>query len=195
MRGPIIFLIAIINPSRGHAASGGVQPSKRSPLLEFDVMSSVSFISGNRSVGLNQFHLEWCPKYRKKAFKHLSVIQFIQHSLLKTAQLNKIVIHSLHIGYDHIHLFVSLPFNMSVSKAFQLFKGRAAKELFEAFPSFRRIFRGGHFWSPGKFCRSISNVKADTIRNYIERHDFKGLNESIRDARSEAEQTRITSFF
>jgi putative transposase len=84
---------------------------------------------------------------------------------------------------------------MSVSKAFQLFKGRAAKELFKAFPSFRKTFRKGHLWSPGKFCRSISNVKADTIRNYIEKHNFKELNRSIKDAISEAEQTRITSFF
>ncbi|MHA2303023.1 MAG: IS200/IS605 family transposase [Candidatus Thorarchaeota archaeon] len=158
-------------------------------------MNSVSFVSGNRSVGLNQFHLEWCPKYRKKAFKHMSTVQLTQDSLLRTARLHKIIIHSLHIGVDHIHLFVSLPFNMSVSKAFQLFKGRAAKELFEAFPSFRKIFRKGHLWSPGKFCRSISNVKADTIRNYIEKHDFKELNRSIKDAISEAEQTRLTSFF
>jgi putative transposase len=157
-------------------------------------MSSVSFVSGNRSVGLNQFHLEWCPKYRKQAFRNTSTAQFIEESLLRTAQLYKIIIHSLHIGVDHVHLFVSLPFNMSVSKAFQLFKGRAAKELLTAFPSFRKIFRRGHLWSPGKFCRSISNVKANTIRDYIEKHDFKGLNKSIKHAISEAEQTRITSF-
>ena len=158
-------------------------------------MGSLSFVSGNRSVGLNQFHLEWCPKYRKPILRNDSVHRLIEESLIRTAKTYKIIIHSLHIGADHIHMFVSLPFNMSVSKAFQLFKGRAAKKLFETFPSFRRIFKKGHFWSPGKFCRSISNVKAQTIRNYIENHQFKELKHSIQEAKAEAEQMRLSSFF
>ena len=158
-------------------------------------MTSLSFISGNRSIGLNQFHLEWCPKYRKDVLKNEPVLKLVEESLITTAKTYKIIIHNLHVSADHIHLFVSLPFNMSVSKAFQLFKGRSSHELFTAFPRFRSIFRNGHFWSPGKFCRSISNVKADTIQHYIENHQFKELNESIHEARAEAEQMRLSSFF
>jgi putative transposase len=167
----------------------------RSPLLELDVMNSVSFVSGNRSIGLNQFHLEWCPKYRKAALKPPLVRELVEKSILETARVYKIIIHSMHIGIDHIHLFVSLPFTMSISMAFQLFKGRCSKEIFAAFPSFRKTFRNGQFWSPGKFCRSISNVKAETIRYYIENHQFRELNQSIKEARAEAEQTRISVFF
>ena len=158
-------------------------------------MNSVSFVSGNRSVGLNQFHLEWCPKYRKAVLENSPVRELVEKSILETARIYKIVIHSMHVGADHVHLFVSLPFTLSISMAFQLFKGRCSKELFASFPSFRKIFRNGHFWSPGKFCRSISNVKAETIRHYIENHQFKELNESIHDARAEAEQMRLSSFF
>lgn len=158
-------------------------------------MNSVSFVSGNRSIGLNQFHLEWCPKYRRAALKSPPVRELVEKSLLETARLYNVIIHSMHVGANHIHLFVSLPFTMSISKAFQLFKGRCSKEIFAAFPSFRKTFRKGHFWSPGKFCRSISNVKADTIRHYIENHQFKDLNQSIHEARAEAEQTRISVFF
>ena len=157
-------------------------------------MSSGNFVSGNRSVGLNQFHFEWCPKYRNDAFGNRNVIIFMEESLVRTAQLYKILIHSLHVAADHIHLFVSLPFDLSVSKAFQLFKGRSAHELFSAFPSFRKIFRKGHFWSPGKFCRSISNVKAETIRKYIEKHQFKELSQSIKEAKAEAQQMRLSAF-
>jgi len=93
-----------------------------------------------------------------------------------------------------LHLFVSLPFDLSVSMAFKLFKGRSAHELFAAFPSFRSIFRKGHFWSPGKFCRSVSNVKAEAIRHYIENHKFKELKQTIKEAKVEAEQMRLVSF-
>ena len=157
-------------------------------------MNSVSFISGNRSVGLNQFHFELCPKYRKP-FMQAEIIGFIETSLIRTAQLNGIVIHSLHVSADHIHLFVSLPFNISVSEAFRRFKGRSSHELREAFPYLKDMFRKGHLWSPGKFCRSISNVKAETIKHYIENHQFKELNQSIHDARAEAEKMRLSSFF
>jgi putative transposase len=158
-------------------------------------MNNVSFVSGNRSIGLNQFHLEWCPKYRRAALKSPLVRELVEKSILETARVYKIIIHSMHVGADHTHLFVSRPFSMSVSKAFQLFKGRCSKELFETFPSFRKMFRKGHFWSPGKFCRSISNVKAQTIRNYIENHQFKELNNSIQEAKAEAEQLKLSSFF
>jgi len=157
-------------------------------------MGSVSFVSGNRSVGLNQFHFEWCPKYRHDVLNG-EIQRFAEESLIRTAKLYKIIIHSMHVGADHVHLFVSLPFDMSVSLAFQLLKGRSAYELFQAFPLLRQIFRKGHLWSPGKFCRSISNVKATTIRNYIEKHQFKELNDSIKEAKAEAKQMCLSSFF
>lgn len=157
-------------------------------------MTSVSFVSGNRSIGLNQFHLEWCPKYRKAVLIN-EIKNFIEKSLIETAQKYKILIHAIEVDADHVHLFVSLPFDMSVSMAFQLFKGRSSHAIFQAFPWLRGIFRKEHFWSPGKFCRSISNVRADTIKNYIEKHQFKQLNETIQVAKEEARQMRLASFF
>ena len=157
-------------------------------------MASGNFVSGNRSIGLNQFHFEWCPKYHHDAMESQNVVRLLEQSILTTAQKYKIIIHSMHIASDHVHLFVSLPFDLSVSKAFQLFKGRSAHELFAAFPSFRTIFRSGHFWVPGKFCRSASNVKADTIKRYIEKHQFKELNISISEAKAESQQMRLSTY-
>jgi len=157
-------------------------------------MNSANFISGNRSIGLNQFHLEWCPKYRK-AVLYGSVRKIVENSLIETACKYKIIIHDLHVSDDHVHLFASLPFDMSISKTFQLLKGRSAYDVFIANPELRTILRKGHFWSPGKFCRSISNVKSETIRGYIRNHQFKELNQSIHEARTEAEQLKLSSFF
>ena len=157
-------------------------------------MSSVSFVSGNRSVGLNQFHLEWCPKYRK-ALLVGGVRAFIERNLMETAQKYNILIHAFEVASDHVHLFVSLPFNLSVSGAFQLFKGRSSYAVFRAFPQLRTILWGGHFWSPGKFGRSISNVKASTIQNYIKNHQTKELEQSIVEAKHEAAQAKLCTYF
>ncbi len=157
-------------------------------------MSSVSFVSGNRSIGLNQFHLEWCPKYRE-AILYGGVLKVVEASVIRTAAEYGIILHNLHVSADHLHIFASLPFDTSVSEAFRLFKGRSAREVFQAYPELRATFRKGHFWSPGKFCRSISNVKAATIQKYIKNHALKELDHSIVQAREEAEQMRLCTYF
>lgn len=152
-------------------------------------MTGGNFISGNRIVGLNQFHFEWCPKYRKPFMKG-ELPGFIEASLVKTAHQYGIIIHNI-VSADHIHLFVTLPFDMSVSEAFRLFKGRSSYNV--SMPEGNLQERASLV--PGKFCRSISNVKAEAIRHYIEKHQFKELNAPIREARAEAERMRLSSFF
>jgi len=68
---------------------------------------------------------------------------------------------------DHVHLFAEVPPTMCISKALQLFKGISSYKLFKKHPWLRRHFRKGHFWSPGKFFRSVGNVTAETIQHYI----------------------------
>ena len=69
--------------------------------------------------------------------------------------------------FRSVHLFVEVPPTMSVSKALQLFKGISSYKLFRQHPWLRKHFRKGHFWSPGKFFRSVGNVTAETIQHYI----------------------------
>ena len=80
--------------------------------------------------------------------------------------------------HDHVHLFVDFNPKYSVSKVVQLFKGYSAYCVFKSFPRLKKQwYKRGHFWSAGKFYRSVGNVTADTIQNYIEQSqgswDFK----------------------
>ena len=68
---------------------------------------------------------------------------------------------------DHIHLFVDLRPDMSVSFAFQILKGYSSRMIFKYHPWLRRHFRTGHLWSPGKFFRSVGSVTDEAIKNYI----------------------------
>ena len=157
-------------------------------------MVSGTFVSGNRCVGLNQYHMEWAPKYRK-AIMVDGVKVAIEQSFVQTSQLYKISIHAMEVDDDHVHLFVSIPFDMSASKALQLLKGRSAYDVFRTFPWLREQFKKGHFWSPGKFCRSISNVTSGAIYGYIRGHQGRKLNETILAAKMEIDQLRLSSFF
>ncbi|HVF51899.1 MAG TPA: IS200/IS605 family transposase [Pyrinomonadaceae bacterium] len=64
---------------------------------------------------------------------------------------------------DHVHILLSLPANIAVSKAVQLIKGGSSKWVHETFPSHRNFaWQEGY----GAFSLSISHVQ-DTI-SYIE---------------------------
>lgn len=121
----------------------------------------------NHGFGQNAYHLVWKPKYSKDPFKFDLVRQHCEQFLNEIAQKYDFEIYELQVMPDHVHLFVEIPPTMSVSKALQLFKGISSYKLFKQHPWLRRHFRKGHFWSPGKFFRSVGNVTADVIKHYI----------------------------
>ena len=122
----------------------------------------------NHSVGQNSFHFVWKLKYAFDSFKFLQLKKDCEAILKETAERYKILIHSLEIMSDHVHLFAELPSTISVSKALNLLKGYSAYRLFRKHPWLRNYFRRGHLWSPGKFFRSVGNVTAEAIKHYIE---------------------------
>src|SRR3972149_8270670 len=123
--------------------------------------------SRKHSFGQNAFHFVWKIKYAKDPFKFYSLRMYCEFFLRQFAYRQGCKVYELHIAVDHIHLFVELPTTMSVSKALQLFKGYSAFSLFKKHPWLRRHFRNGHFWSPGKFFRSVGNTTTEAVDHYI----------------------------
>lgn len=127
------------------------------------------------AVGQNSFHLVWKPKYAWDVFKFSWVRKDCESILTEAAKRYGISIHELQVMPDHVHCFVEVPPTMSVSKALNLLKGYSAYKLFRKHSWLRRYFRKGHFWSPGKFFRSVGNVTAEAIQNYIAQSNKQSL--------------------
>jgi putative transposase len=121
--------------------------------------------SNKHSVGQNVYHLVFKPKYARPLFKNLHFQKVCKGTLQMVAVRYGFKIHELQVMEDHIHLFVELPPYIPVSKAFQLFKGISSRVLRRNFSYLKED--GDHLWSPGKFYRSVGNVSADVIQNYI----------------------------
>lgn len=125
--------------------------------------------STQHGYGQNSHHLVFVPKGRFKYFSYLGIKRLCLKSFYETAERYNFNIISVEIQPDHVHLFVEIPPSYSISKAVQLFKGISAYNILHKFPHIRRTFlRRNHFWSAGKFYRSVGNVTADTIQHYIE---------------------------
>ena len=83
------------------------------------------------------------------------------------ANRHQITITEMSVMPDHIHVIVQLPTTMSVSQAFHLLKGASSRELFKRKPTFRNRYSKGHFWSPGKFYRSVGDADTTTVLEYV----------------------------
>jgi putative transposase len=116
----------------------------------------------------------------------------IERILRQTAKEHNILVKQIAVAEDHIHVFVAVPFSMSPSHALMLLKGRSSYLIFRKFPNFRLRYRKGHFWSKGKFSRSLSGVTSNIVERYISEQQFVKLHETIQQA--EAEQHKLLDY-
>ncbi len=87
------------------------------------------------------------------------------------------------IGKNHVHVLVSCPLNLSVSKLVQQLKGKTSRVLLSEYRELKKRYRGQHLWSVRYFVRSVGTVTNETIKDYIENQqdeyeeNFKILNQ------------------
>ena len=75
------------------------------------------------------------------------------------------------MSQDHIHLFVSMPPQVTVSRFAQRLKGKTSHKLLSGHPHLRKTCRGRHFWARGCFCCGGGNVTDEVVKQYIEGQD------------------------
>ena len=56
---------------------------------------------------------------------------------------------------------------MIVRQAFHLLKQASSRELFKLKPNYRNRYPKGHFWSPGKFYRTVGDANVETVIHYV----------------------------
>ena len=127
-------------------------------------MESLRHLS--HAVGQNLYHLIWKPKWSRPVLTG-PVRACCTAALRRAARRHAIVLVEHDVMPDHIHAFVALRPNRSVSTALQILKGYSAHAMFRHFPELRQEFRTGHLWSPGKFFRSVGTVTVDAIQHCI----------------------------
>jgi putative transposase len=73
-----------------------------------------------------------------------------------------------HVSRDHVHLLVSIPPQVTISRLVQRLKGKTAYKLLGEFAHIRKEFWGRHLWARGYSCCSSGNVTDDVVAAYIE---------------------------
>ena len=90
-----------------------------------------------------KYHIVWITKYRKKVMSGV-IAERVRELLRQICKENEVEIIKGHVSKDHIHLFVSVPPHLAVSKLVQSLKGKSSYKLLGENKELSKQFWGRH---------------------------------------------------
>ena len=111
-------------------------------------------------------HVVWTTKYRRPALTGEVALR-VRDMIREICGQREVTIMKGHVAKDHLHLFVSIPPQVTISRLIQWLKGKTAYKLLGEFPHLQKQFWGRHLWAWGYFCCSSGNVTDEVIAEYI----------------------------
>ncbi len=123
-----------------------------------------------------KYHIIWVTKYRYKVLGG-NLAKRLRELIRQGCEARGMTIVQGSIGKDHVHMLLSCPPSLAVSKIVQYLKGRSSRLLQEEFPELKKRYWGQHLWGRGYFCATVGGVTEETIRRYIENQELTGKND------------------
>ncbi len=93
-------------------------------------------------------HLVWATKYRKPVMTG-EVGTRLRELVREICGNHEATIIKGHISKDHVHLFVSIPPQVTISKLLQMLKGKTSYKMMNEFPHLRKKLWGRQMWARG----------------------------------------------
>ena len=114
-----------------------------------------------------EYHIVWTTKYRYKVLTG-RIAERVRELIRQSCNSLDVTIIKGSVGREHIHLLVSSPPSLSVSKLVQQLKGKTSRVLLSEYKELKKRYWGQHLWASGYFVRSVGTVTKDIIKEYIE---------------------------
>ena len=126
------------------------------------------------------YHIVWVTKYRYPVL--IGDIGVHARELIRQiCRDNQVEIIRGRVARHHIHLYLSIPPYISISKLVQYLKGATSRKIQQEFPELRKRYWGKHLWAVGYFVRTTGNVTEQMIKEYIEKHQDHNKDEKYED--------------
>ena len=119
-----------------------------------------------------KYHLVWVTKYRYQVLKGAVGLRVREISREVCGRYNVQILKG-HVSVDHVHLHISIPPSMAVSKFVQYLKGKSSHHLMCEFKHLKKRYWGQHLWARGYFVATSGTVSDEVIQKYIEGHEFR----------------------
>lgn len=115
------------------------------------------------------YHIIWCPKYRRKVLVG-EVETRLKELLPELAEESGCTIDTMEVMPDHIHIFLkgnpTIPIHLIVKNL----KGKSSSILRQEFPYLKK--RLPCLWTRSYYCETIGCINEETIKKYIENQKF-----------------------
>jgi len=124
-----------------------------------------------------KYHIVWITKYRKSVLTG-AIAGRTRELIRLVCKSNDVEILSGHVSKDHIHLLVSVPPHLSVSKLVQNLKGNTSHKLLMEYKELNKQYWGRKLWAGGYFAATTGNVTDEVLMEYIRNQEIEELERS-----------------
>lgn len=113
-----------------------------------------------------QYHIVFAPKYRRQIIygKYRNEIGKILRRICERCEGVEII--EANACEDHIHMLITIPPKMSVSKFMGILKGKSSLMIFDQFGNLKYKYGNRHFWCRGYYVDTVGRNK-EAIKKYI----------------------------
>jgi len=125
---------------------------------------------GSHSLYDLKYHIVFCTKYRYRILTG-EVATRVRELIREICTTNYIDIVSGSLSPDHVHLLLSVPPSISVSKIVQYIKGKSGRKVLQEFEHIKKRYWGQHLWARGYFAVTVGNVNTEDVQRYIEQQE------------------------
>ena len=133
-------------------------------------MATSRWTHSNTTIHNIGYHIIWCPKYRRAVL--IGPVESRLRELLVTKALEiDIIIDTMEIMPDHVHLFVKASPVASPHWIVQQLKGNSSRLLRLEFAHLKSKLPS--MWTRSYYVESVGHISEGTIKKYIE--DQKGF--------------------
>ncbi len=127
----------------------------------------VEYRPGAHSVFEIHLHLVWVTKYRKPVLGGAVGVR-VRDLIREICGGSDVLIIKGHVSKDHVHLLVSIPPQVTISRLVQRLKGKTAYKLLQEYGALLQGVLGPSRVGAGYFCCSSGNVTDEVVAASIE---------------------------
>ena len=131
-----------------------------------DIKNNINkeYKTDNHMVYSCQYHVIFCPKYRRKVLVN-GIDERLKSIILDGQRGYGYEIIEMEIMPDHVHLLISVNPKLGIHSTIQHIKGMSSRILRKEFPELKRKLPC--LWTRGKFVSTVGSVSLMVIKQYI----------------------------
>jgi len=125
----------------------------------------MKYKSNNNVVYSCEYHVIWCPKYRRKVLVG-DVAERLETLVREAAAEQQSDIIELEVMPDHVHLLIEVDPQYGIHRLVKQIKGNSSRVLRQEFPKIKS--RLPTLWSNSYFVSTVGGAPLAIIKQYIE---------------------------